>query len=361
MSGLLVNAVINRTGSLPGITQGPIADRPAAGLGPGDWYLATDSKILYRWDQGTLTWIQELSNGGGSGATGTLQEVLDAGNTADVAVGVAEIDLIGASGKSMTLTGEQMQFQGTTFTQTLSNATHEIIDNLTNDFFVQVGNTTFVRLRDRFGSVLKMQIAAGATAAISFTDIATGFTKQVNFTDLPTTADVNFRTPGNKTGNQTFAMLSDITGGTGPTGPTGPTGTGTTGPTGPTGPTGTGTTGATGPTGPTGVYIAGYNLQSAATANYNLVLSDQGKLVDIAKNISSTVTIPPASSVAYPVGNTVIDIGWGNATGPVHITGATGVTINSPLGATGIARQFDVVSIISCTTDVWRLVGNLGT
>src|SRR5215216_1768493 len=68
-SRVYANPVINRTGSVPGITQGLLEDRPAAGYANGDWYLATDEQVLYRWDLASTTWVAELSFGGGGGST----------------------------------------------------------------------------------------------------------------------------------------------------------------------------------------------------------------------------------------------------------------------------------------------------
>lgn len=73
------NGIVN-LGGLPGIQQGPIAARPAAGVADGVWYLATDDKVLYRWDLASTTWVEELSDGGG-GATPPWHDVMNAGNT----------------------------------------------------------------------------------------------------------------------------------------------------------------------------------------------------------------------------------------------------------------------------------------
>lgn len=71
-SGFSINGIINRTGSIPGAIRGDIADRPAAGNAPGDWYLAEDEQILYGWIGGA--WVV-LLDGSGSGATQDLQSV----------------------------------------------------------------------------------------------------------------------------------------------------------------------------------------------------------------------------------------------------------------------------------------------
>lgn len=80
-SGINQNGIINRgNGPIPGANQGPAADRPAVGNADGDWYLATDTKYLYKWDQGTLAWVVVLDGTGGTGGTPTLDQVLNNGN-----------------------------------------------------------------------------------------------------------------------------------------------------------------------------------------------------------------------------------------------------------------------------------------
>lgn len=75
------NGIIN-LGGLPGIQQGLDADRPAAGVADGVWYLSIDKKKLYRWDLATTTWVQELSDG--AGAAPDLEAVTTVGATTDV-------------------------------------------------------------------------------------------------------------------------------------------------------------------------------------------------------------------------------------------------------------------------------------
>lgn len=73
MSDFNQNPVVNRTGSVPGATQGLIAGRPQKGPAPGDWYLALDQKMLYEWDGTTWQLALDGSGGGGGGnLIGTL-------------------------------------------------------------------------------------------------------------------------------------------------------------------------------------------------------------------------------------------------------------------------------------------------
>lgn len=80
-SGPFVNAIINRTGSIPNAAQGTIANRPATGNAPGDWYLALDEQILYEWR--AISWVVAL-DGSGVGVTPAWQDVMGVGNTSNI-------------------------------------------------------------------------------------------------------------------------------------------------------------------------------------------------------------------------------------------------------------------------------------
>jgi len=73
-TGLNTNPIVDINNSIPGAEQGNEADRPAAGLYPGAWYLSLDTKILYEWDG--VAWNSILT--GGVGSAPTLQQVTDA-------------------------------------------------------------------------------------------------------------------------------------------------------------------------------------------------------------------------------------------------------------------------------------------
>jgi hypothetical protein len=179
--------------------------------------------------------------------------------------------------------------------------------------------------------------------------------------------------PTGSTGPTGLTGATGPTGASGPAGATGPTGvtgdvgaTGATGPTGATGavgatgPTGaTGPSGATGPTGPTGAGgVDAINAQTGTT--YTLVLADKDSLVTASNASAITVTIPPAASVAYAVGDLVNVIQKG--AGQVTFAQGSGVTIRST-GATATApklrAQYSSATCIYEGSDIWYVVGDI--
>jgi hypothetical protein len=96
---------------------------------------------------------------------------------------------------------------------------------------------------------------------------------------------------------------------------------------------------------------------TSKTANYELVLSDAGKVVNMNVSSANTVTIPLNSSVAFVV-NQKIDIVQ-TGTGQTSIAGAAGVTIQSKNSNKKIASQFSGASLIKLDTNTWLLIGDL--
>lgn len=96
---------------------------------------------------------------------------------------------------------------------------------------------------------------------------------------------------------------------------------------------------------------------NAQTASYALVLADNGKVVEMNVGSANNLTVPPNSSVAFPVGSqvTVLQTGAGQTT----IVAGSGVTINSAGGYLKIASQWSAVTLIKRATDTWVAVGAL--
>jgi hypothetical protein len=128
----------------------------------------------------------------------------------------------------------------------------------------------------------------------------------------------------------------------GPIGPTGPEG-------GPTGPTGLGATG------PVGSFASAQEI-NAQTTGYTLVLSDAGRLVTVTTTTGVQVIVPAFADVAFPTGTHVDVLRLG--TGPVTVTGATGVTVNATPGSS-LRAVFSAGTCINYEGDQWVVVGDL--
>lgn len=99
------------------------------------------------------------------------------------------------------------------------------------------------------------------------------------------------------------------------------------------------------------------NAQTGTT--YTLVLTDAGNLVTMSNAGAITATVPPNSSVAFPV-NTQIDLVALGA-GQVTMAQGAGVTINSEDAKKKLLKQYSAATLVKTATDVWLLTGSLTT
>jgi hypothetical protein len=102
----------------------------------------------------------------------------------------------------------------------------------------------------------------------------------------------------------------------------------------------------------------GINAQTGTT--YTTVLADNGKLTTLTNAAAIAVTIPPNSSVAYPVGAQINMAQLG--AGQVTVSGGSGVTIVST-GATATApkarAQYSTLTAVQTATDNWLVMGDI--
>lgn len=96
------------------------------------------------------------------------------------------------------------------------------------------------------------------------------------------------------------------------------------------------------------------NVQTGTS--YTLVLSDAFKLVAMNNSSANTITVPPNSSVAFPIG-TRIDLSQDGA-GQTTIVAGTGVTIRTP-ETLKLRKQWAKATLIKRASDTWDLEGNL--
>jgi len=93
------------------------------------------------------------------------------------------------------------------------------------------------------------------------------------------------------------------------------------------------------------------------TGSYTLTLNDQGKILPFNTSSTGTITVPTNASVAFPTGSFVNFIQTG--TGPILMTGASGVTIQSESSKLKLKGQYAVAGVVKTDTDTWVAFGNL--
>lgn len=95
------------------------------------------------------------------------------------------------------------------------------------------------------------------------------------------------------------------------------------------------------------------------TASETLALTRGGKFLSANHaTVAITITVPPNSSVAFPVG-TEVHVRQTGAAG-VTIAAGVGVTVNQPASQTKVlAEQYAVVTLKKIATDTWALFGML--
>ena len=106
----------------------------------------------------------------------------------------------------------------------------------------------------------------------------------------------------------------------------------------------------------TGNVIAQSAINAQTGSSYTLVLGDASKLVTMSNGSGNTLTVPPNSSVAFPVGTKIDIASLGN--GQTTVAQGAGVTINT--SSTLLLRaQYSGATCIKTATNTWLLVGDL--
>lgn len=114
---------------------------------------------------------------------------------------------------------------------------------------------------------------------------------------------------------------------------------------------------AIGPASNSAVRVIPPSVDLISGTTYTLVLSDDGLWKSCTNGSAVTLTIPPNSSVGFPLYSSVIIEQAG--AGTVTITAGAGVTIQSAGSLVNTNGQYAVVQIFQKSTDVWSLFGNL--
>ena len=99
------------------------------------------------------------------------------------------------------------------------------------------------------------------------------------------------------------------------------------------------------------------NTNAQVGTTYTLALTDDGKIVEMNNASANTLTVPPNSSVAFPVGAQILVLQTG--AGQTTLAAGAGVTINSKDGNLKLSAQWCAATLIKRATDSWVVVGDL--
>jgi butyrate kinase len=99
------------------------------------------------------------------------------------------------------------------------------------------------------------------------------------------------------------------------------------------------------------------NTNAQVGTTYTLALTDDGKVVEMNNASANTLTVPPNSSVAFPVGSQILVLQTG--AGQTTVAAGAGVTVNSKDGNLKLSAQWCAATLIKRATDVWVVVGDL--
>jgi hypothetical protein len=99
------------------------------------------------------------------------------------------------------------------------------------------------------------------------------------------------------------------------------------------------------------------NTNAQVGTTYTLALTDDGKVVEMNNASANTLTVPPNSSVAFPVGAQILVLQTG--AGQTTVAAGAGVTVNSKDGNLKLSAQWCAATLIKRATDSWVVVGDL--
>ena len=100
-------------------------------------------------------------------------------------------------------------------------------------------------------------------------------------------------------------------------------------------------------------------VENTQTDSYTLVLTDAGKMITMNKGTANNLTVPPNSSVAFPINSRIDVIQYG--AGQTTIVADAGVTIRSSGAKLKITGQYSGASLWKKGTDEWVLVGDIAS
>lgn len=93
------------------------------------------------------------------------------------------------------------------------------------------------------------------------------------------------------------------------------------------------------------------------TASYTLALTDAARVVEMNVATANNLTVPPNSTVAFPIGTQIVVLQTG--AGQTTIVAGSGVTVNSADAKLKLAKQWAAATLVKRGTNSWVAIGNL--
>lgn len=98
-----------------------------------------------------------------------------------------------------------------------------------------------------------------------------------------------------------------------------------------------------------------FNAQNGTT--YTAAMADRNNTITMNNASANTLTVPPNSTTAFPIGTEIIVIQKG--AGQTTIAAGAGVTLNSDSGKLKISARYASAVLIKESTDTWYVIGSL--
>lgn len=102
-----------------------------------------------------------------------------------------------------------------------------------------------------------------------------------------------------------------------------------------------------------------FTVETDSTTAWTLALADNYNYMRASNASAITITVPPNSSVAFPIGSTILIEQTG--AGAVTITNGSGVTLNAANSNLSTSAQYEVLQLVKVATDVWTVIGGTAT
>jgi hypothetical protein len=98
-------------------------------------------------------------------------------------------------------------------------------------------------------------------------------------------------------------------------------------------------------------------VRSSALTTTNIILADKNGVVITTAATATDVRIPTNAGAAFPIGTKITIIQEG--AGTVTVVGTAGVTLQSSQGHDRLSHQYSVATVVKTATDTWYLYGEI--